>query len=915
MHHDATQRDILDNNTMDTNLTQSPPLEQLFGPDPESRLQKARDNIYSQLWSRNRRDEAKLDWVISQYGINRNVPVGSINGTPFSPTAPDSIHKLPCWLILTDKKISADFTRYIYTVNELEIDVDLKAIHTPLNEEYLQEILTQLQNPNFVRYTRNVRVRIHFPEMYPFQDLPAFNQRALEAISKILDGFQQLEKLEIRVVSMQGPKDYELRAAAFPFYPMNFTNWSIRMLNHTAAQWDIVDGEQIVKLEKAWAIYLATGSLMARVNNGISEHKSTPAANKETFSPLRNHMATQNKNGSQKKKARKMRTSSTPITSYEYACTTSSVDSSSCPNSPGPAFLESRGSSSLSGTRLPEDADSFDYSLSRLKLSGAPSEEFSDSKSSAPSPIGPLQPSSPSFLPVKLLKMDADVHMSTSDTSGDVFMTPAESLVVSPEKYKTAGVAQLNTSAEDTAERNSPTRSKIPQTSHSPFPVPSPSTLGLSQDEAEALSGTEKVLDRAGPPTDKQNSKQPLKKKRRTRKKLKKSKAVNAEVNSVDGTWGRIVEHVPDGYSEVDTDGVSSDENQSPVKEHGSSQGESGFGHDLLGTTMDVPLAELADIRPVSDSLCMGTKADGTRLLLRRSREVDWFLRQKARVTASRQEMEAERMKAREKRQSKKAKEIAIRRRDPSQPLRRQMENSKQQNARKQSGDLSKITEDLDKNDADLIAYCIRAGLSLDMPVTKLSSNSHGGESGNNLNESKSQHAYPSCYDHLSAQEQSEYYQSQPAACNQPPAQPTENARQWARTVSTEGNRFGFFGSDTQAPMGQEMITPGFDYAGMRSSVNIHNSNGAASNASHKRQRVTYEDASPAYTRSDSTPHLARMDDDSYPGRHAGQQHLIEKLENLDGAGISAAASFADVTSLDQVYHADHQVEEQYLGE
>lgn len=201
------------------------PLLKLFGaerPGPGGSLQPIRDKIFSQIWSRDRRDEGKLDFVVSEYGVNRNVPERIFSSE--DPNNPNRARrKLPpaCNLHLVNKQISKDFARYIYTVNDVEIDVDLKALQTDQGQAALGKIAALLNNPNFRKYTRRARIRIHFPSEYRVADLPTFNQAALRNIASAINDFQNLDHLVIRIVTSQGaPLAYELRLALFPFYPL-----------------------------------------------------------------------------------------------------------------------------------------------------------------------------------------------------------------------------------------------------------------------------------------------------------------------------------------------------------------------------------------------------------------------------------------------------------------------------------------------------------------------------------------------------------------------------------------------------------------------------------------------------------------------------------------------------------------------
>lgn len=201
------------------------PLLKLFGVDrlgPGHSLQHIRDTIYSFAWSRIRRDDHKLDFVVSETGINRNVPERLVFGEdPYGAIRAPRMPPPPCNLLLVNKQVSKDFARYIYSVNDLEVDVDLKPLYTDEGQAALGKISTLLCNANMKRYTRNVRVRIHFPAKYANANLPAFNQSSLSEIALSLDDFQHLEHVTIRMVPGQGaPLDYELRLAVFPFYQM-----------------------------------------------------------------------------------------------------------------------------------------------------------------------------------------------------------------------------------------------------------------------------------------------------------------------------------------------------------------------------------------------------------------------------------------------------------------------------------------------------------------------------------------------------------------------------------------------------------------------------------------------------------------------------------------------------------------------
>lgn len=825
-----TTTNIMDNNTMDANNMQLSSLLKLFGDDPDGKLQELRDKIYSHVWSRGRRDQAKLDWVLSQNGVNRNVPERFIDDTRYGPPTFESIHENPCGLILANKEISADFTRYIYSVNHLEIDVDLKATNTAENEAKLHRIITLLQNTNFVRYTRRVRVRIHFPDKYPFQALPAFNQRALENIAVTLDGFEQIEHLAVRVVSMQGPMEYELRLASFPFYPMSLTNWSIRLLNDTTLNWDIVGGEQLHELNLAWDVYQATGSLTARVNTGAAEENSVPGG--QTFNEMgtdrlpKNHVTTQHKNGSQKRKARKMRGVSAVATNTGFASTTQSVAETSSPSSPAPAPPSIDGLILLSDTQLPEGCATSRSRLTALEPFREPSEGQLSSEPPVKSAFDdPSKPHSPSLTPMKPLNMKSAVDLSASDTSGELIMTPCDSSVASPGKrVMTIPITQPATKAANMDEFHELTDFKAPQTSCPPSPTPCSVTGGQSLNDDDTLPKVVRVPDGAAPFSDGLDNKEPpQKKKRRSRKKPKKSKAADPQAISFEGAEG-----------EPAAAGVQLNKN---ANGNDISLVEDRFdeGQEILGKIVqelqivngkiyvdvtadsDVPLAGLTDLEPLFDGFCIGTKADGTRLIIRRTKEASWHLRQKERRMANRLEREAEMMKAKEKRQSKKIKEVFVRRRDPSQNLRRQIEDAKQQKFGKQLSCSNKINNQPDEEESNdmgngslTLSSRVGASRAKTIPDADLNPVEVSGELDDNDKNDAILYSDPTSHEYEHPQS------SQLAASTHFPAQIAQNYDEWATAaMPTRDKAFRFEGQNIQAPTEQEMQEIGADHAGM----------------------------------------------------------------------------------------------------
>lgn len=866
---DTTTKTI-DNNTIDANKMQPSSLMKLFGDDPDGKLQEARDKIYSYTWSRDRRDEGKLDWVLSQNGVNRNVPERFIEDTPYGSAAFKSIHELPCGLILTNKKISADFTRYIYSINDLEIDVDLKAIHTAENEAKLRRITTLLQNPNLVRYTRVVRVRIHFPDKYPFQALPGFNQRALEDIAITLDGFERIEHLVVRIVSMQGPMHYELRLASFPFYPMSFTDWSIRLLNDTASKWDIVGGEQLHQLNLAWEVYQTTESLTTQVNTRVTKENFVPDSQffsvEGIVSLPKKPVTAQQKNGSQKRKARKIRGGSAEATDTGFASTTPSVSASSHTSSPVRIPLNTDGPDSSSGTELLEGGASSQSRSTNLEPPVLLSQACPAPELPAISAVSPSQPPSPPLSPIKLLKLASAIDPSASGTSGEVAVMPVDS-VASPENHDRTALTQPSTIVEDTAETNERTEFSKPQTSCPPSPAPSSAAACQSQDEAEGLSEAGGAPGGAAPLAGEVDSTQPMqKKKRRTRrKKSNKSKAAGSPATPVESAKNQLVAYgVQLNGHENENENAITLENQTNIFEE--PQGLQNFNGNILwqfASSPDVPLSELADLEPLTDSFCMATKADGTKYLMHRTREASWYLRQKQRLSASQLEKEAQMRRAKEIRQSKKVKEVLIRRRAPSHILRRQVGDTKQQKVGKLSSgskkSVNRLSNDEDDRQKELLTSCDSLGASIPMTVP--------GTGGGSIEDSGELKCGNDEYDPRYMDPTPHEYE-----CPQSSQPATENHNEWAG--STEDDELRFECQNMRAPTGQEMHVLSSDHSDMDAPVE---SKQALANKNWQCDHETDKDMDSAYVSSTLFAGSNSMDQDRHEDSPAEQQQLIEE--------------------------------------
>lgn len=685
----------------------------LFSNDAQAdkQLQKIRDGIYSFAWSRDRRDEAKLDWVLSENGVDRNVHKRWLEEAS-SGSNRDRIDKLPCWLLLADKQISADFIRFIYSVNDLDVLVDLKANDTESNKTKLDKIANLLQNANFRRYTRSARVRIHFPDKYPFQDLPLFNQHALDNIATALDKFQLLSHLSVRVVPMQGPEVYELRLAAFPFYPMLMTNWSISILNSRTFNWDIVAGEQLHNLNLAWYLFQGTGSLTAIVHEQGDAEKppdsTTQAPEAKGADDVPNKsVAGQKKNGSQKRKERKLKALSA-ATAPSDSETTSRVPSADLP-------LRSKPPSSDLTKGLQSISVSVHNRFQSLSESGA---EPSHTKSSVTQL--PVQSSGklPDTMP-PACDAPGTAHQSSSPSSTNELETrsivnpAAEASKEAVEYEKTAEQCPCPASSIETAPEESANQQERQEASPSSS-APSSVTLGRDQidDEieihntAEEPPQAETAMKQAGAESEK-----PAQKKRRNRKKGKKTKVNEATgiQSNDDSSQQNPAETNPAETNPTETNPAEKEETGRAFLISGDNAQEITTVNEWEGFFLNgqrpFPLSEIVDLQPwasQSEQLIQYKRANGKSGVLTKGSDLDRLSRQLERKAALKTEKQAEKMRAKGRKQAKKWKEVLIRRKEASDGLRKRLEDTKRQAAGQQGSDLrkrfSEITgEGLDK--------------------------------------------------------------------------------------------------------------------------------------------------------------------------------------------------------------------------
>lgn len=635
--------------------TRGTPILKLFGTDVPA-LRSIRDKIYSYAWSRDRRDEHKLDWVVSQRGFNRNVPERFFPDTPYGSVPFQRLDQLPCNLHLANKEISDDFTRYIYSVNDLEINVDLKPTHTKDADACLNEIVAQLQNPNFQKYTRRVRVRIHFPSLYPRSQLPAPNQRALEAVANTLDGFHNLGHLAIRVVPGQGsPLDYEIHVAAFPFYPMRMTNWSLRILTNTRpSRWDLLNAQQVRQLDQAWLIYNNGGSLTAPTKSESVAPDPVPHqvnTTGDTASSSKIHMP---KTGSQKRKERKKKAAArwaaqnntTSAATHSAAVDAASDGGAMDPQPSGPHIAPA--SSSDGETRDSE----------------------------------PAIPPSPTHSPVKLQVTTATISSSTS--TSDVVLTPPESL---------DGTGSTSSGLDVRTGEVESRVAEHPQSSRPPSPAFSSVTLGPTSEGLKSLPDTDDDDDRLGEYiramqlTETDRARQQAKKqkpKKHSRKKPKKSRAAKSVAPQSDSV------PIPTPQDEVD---VRCSDEEVNVQPTGSTAASLEQTSDAIasssgaGTSRMIPLAQVRLV-PFGPNHIYGVNpATGSAVIFPRSPSVVRYLRRQERLDMDEVTRRAEQKEAKGKRGSKKAKQISLRRDNiaADSPLSRAMERQREEQKTKKA--------------------------------------------------------------------------------------------------------------------------------------------------------------------------------------------------------------------------------------
>lgn len=646
------------------------PLLKVFAPDPvnlhgNAPLRNIRDKIYAYAWSRDRRDDQKLDWVVTQWGFNRNVPERYIPNTPYGTAAFQRLDELPCNLHLVNKQISEDFTRFIYTVNELEIDVDLKAVCTEQGKAGLQNVVTLLQNPNFQKFTRTARVRIHFPAQYPFNSLPAFNHRALHDIAGSLDKFKQLVHLVVRVVPMQGQlSDYELRAAAFPFYPMHMTNWSIQILNDKTSpcKWETLDGQQARILDKAWGLHHEHESLTASVKPAITFQQLA-----STESAARNVAA--NKSGSQKRKYRKMKAAACAPSVDAIGTVENSTTSS--------GTIHAHHSTTLDTHSWGAEVAAFESTEDEVVDDVTTVEVGVDIDAPVMGPnIDVVQASGTRQAPLTLVVSSSTLH------------TPAQSHIArSTTTYRSSSSAQITcmlspASSSDGAETSTNTAYNVNTNGHEiqeprdfcpPSPALSSVTLDAASDDRDTpdCSKNTKQDSLATKPSGNNAETKQAKRKRKHGKKAKRTNITeSAEAQSATDSIDRIDTQdqliVDSSCNEIN---VNSSDHGDRVNSKPANLG----NYELQVSSADPRYIYYHD------------PETGNTHIIQRGARVDRYLRQQMRRRDDASKREAEKKHARDKRNSRKAKQLLLRRASiaVNSPLSRVMEPRRESSKKK----------------------------------------------------------------------------------------------------------------------------------------------------------------------------------------------------------------------------------------
>ncbi|RSL41177.1 hypothetical protein CEP53_012912 [Fusarium sp. AF-6] len=216
------------------------PWERLFEVDQENplktsdALQQIRHRIYSFVWSQDRQDPDDGDFIVTRWGVRRNL------NRRYPRSYIDVHHNLTLLhhdtgLLFTNVATSKDFTEYIYSVSKIEIpiratydtvqNVDNGGWRRHDDEDMLVYNLSTNKRL-FEEHAKNVDVVIIFQEITnegAFYDADTH----LDEIRDVLNYWDIGAKGgQLRVIvnyATNHVTDLEIETAAFPFFPLAFT--------------------------------------------------------------------------------------------------------------------------------------------------------------------------------------------------------------------------------------------------------------------------------------------------------------------------------------------------------------------------------------------------------------------------------------------------------------------------------------------------------------------------------------------------------------------------------------------------------------------------------------------------------------------------------------------------------------------
>jgi hypothetical protein len=208
----------------------------LFSEDPakDAQLRKIRDRIFYFSWARNRDDWAYADFIVSEYEVIRNVagkkPWRSNDSQTLALDAKDSL------MFVKNKAFHAAFIEFIYGINTLDIEVNIKPHPTEDTITEQEALIRNLcANPHFRRYTKMVNVDVHWPapSEYPRSTIPSANLAALISIVEELRRFTAIERCRVTIYCHGlRPDKFQVTYSAIPFYDLNFSTWLIYVKNN-----------------------------------------------------------------------------------------------------------------------------------------------------------------------------------------------------------------------------------------------------------------------------------------------------------------------------------------------------------------------------------------------------------------------------------------------------------------------------------------------------------------------------------------------------------------------------------------------------------------------------------------------------------------------------------------------------------